>query len=75
MVFIECPALTTFETGLAAKLGLPAVADFYCDLGHRLAAAKTIPAADVPGASAGAGATLGLIGAIKAKCHGMGGAR
>jgi hypothetical protein len=52
MVFIECPALTSFETALAAKLGEPTVQEFYCDLGHRLAGAKTIPAADVPGASA-----------------------
>ena len=72
MVFVECVALTTFETALVAQLGAGCLPDLYCDLGHRLATAKTIPTADVPGASAGAGAMLGLIGALKAKCHGLG---
>jgi hypothetical protein len=71
MVFVECVALTAFEAAIIAKLGATAATDFFTDVGHRLAAARSISAAEVPSASAGSGAAMGLIGSIKAKCHGM----
>jgi hypothetical protein len=54
--------------------GAIATTDFYSDIGHRLAAAKVIPASGVPGASAGSGAAQGMIGSIKAICHDVGAA-
>ena len=71
MPFVENTELTAFETLIVAKLG-ECLPELYGDLGHRLTTSKTLTTADVPGASAGTGATLGSIGALRAKCHGLG---
>jgi hypothetical protein len=74
MAFIECPALTAFETRLTSVVGASAITDLYADVGHRLGAAQLISTSGFPGASAGSGAAQGRTGFIKAKCHGVGAA-